>query len=47
MDELFYFPTFDLLTKIVYAKEANSLRYASHRALTADEKKVIERSCRR
>ncbi len=43
MDELFYFPTFDLLTKIVYAKEANSLRYASHRALTADEKKVIER----
>lgn len=43
MDELFYFPTFDLLTKIIYAQEANSLRYASHRSLNADEKKVVER----
>lgn len=43
MDELYYFPTFDLLTKIIYAREANSLRYASHRAINAEEKKVVER----
>jgi hypothetical protein len=43
MDELFYFPTFDLLIKIVYAGEANSIRYATHRAVKTNEKKVVER----
>ncbi len=43
MDELFYFPTFDLLIKVIYAKEANSLRYAAHRAIKTNEKKVLER----
>ncbi|RPI02896.1 MAG: hypothetical protein EHM72_03010 [Calditrichaeota bacterium] len=43
MEELFYFPTFDLLTRITYAQEANSLRYASHRSLNANEKRVVER----
>ena len=43
MDELFYFPTFDLLIKIVYAVEANSIRYATHRSIKTNEKKVVER----
>jgi len=43
MDELFYFPTFDLLIKIVYAREANSIRYATHRSIKTNEKKVVER----
>ncbi len=43
MDELFYFPTFDLLIKVVYAGEANSLRYATHRSIKINEKKVVER----
>jgi len=43
MNELFYFPTFDLLIKVIYAKAENSLRYVSHRALKVNEKKVLER----
>lgn len=43
MDDLFYFPKFDVLTKITYAADVNSLRYASHRKVTSEEKKVIER----
>jgi len=43
MDELFYFPTFDLLIKVVYASEANSIRYATHRSIKTNEKKVVER----
>lgn len=43
MDELFYFPTFDLLARVVYAREANSLRYATHRTIKISEKKVVER----
>ena len=43
MDELFYFPSFDLLIKVIYAQEANSLRYAAHRAIKTNEKKVLER----
>lgn len=43
MDELFYFPSFDLLIKIKYAKDTNSLRYSSHRIITFDERKVIDR----
>ena len=43
MEEFFYFPTFDLLIKTTYAKEANSLRYCSHRSLKMDEKSAVER----
>ncbi|MBN1560000.1 hypothetical protein JW998_07100 [candidate division KSB1 bacterium] len=43
MDELFYFPTFDLLIKVVYASEANSIRYATHRSVKIHEKKIVER----
>jgi hypothetical protein len=43
MDELFYFPSFDLLIKIKYARDTNSLRYSSHRIITFDERKVIDR----
>jgi hypothetical protein len=43
MDELFYFPSFDLLIRITYTKETNSLRYATHRPIAFDERKVIDR----
>jgi hypothetical protein len=43
MDELFYFPSFDLLIKIKYAKDTNSLRYSTHRIITFEERKVIDR----
>ncbi len=43
MDELYYFPTFDLLIKVIYAEEANSLRYATHRDTTLSERKVIDK----
>ena len=43
MEELFYFPSFDLLVKIRYAKDTNSIRYATHRAITTDERKIIDR----
>ena len=42
-DELYYFPTFDLLIKVIYAEEANSLRYATHRSTTLPERKVIDK----
>lgn len=43
MNELFYFPSLDLLIKVIYAREANSMRYATHRSMELDEKKIIER----
>jgi hypothetical protein len=43
MEELFYFPSFDLLIKIKYAKDTNSLRYSTHRIITFEERKVIDR----
>lgn len=43
MDELYYFPSFDLLIKVIYAKDANSLRYATHRDMELSERKVIEK----
>ncbi|MBN1465496.1 hypothetical protein JXA02_07030 [candidate division KSB1 bacterium] len=43
MDELFYFPTFDLLIKVIYASEANSIRYATHRVVKPQEKRIVER----
>ena len=43
MDELFYFPSFDLLIKIKYAKDTNSLRYSTHRIISFEERKIIDR----
>jgi hypothetical protein len=42
MNELFYFAFADLMVRIEYNKEANSLRYASHRRMTSGERMVIE-----
>jgi hypothetical protein len=42
MNELFYFTFADLMVRIEYNKEANSLRYASHRRMTSGERMVIE-----
>jgi hypothetical protein len=42
MEELFYFPSLDLLIKTTYSAYANSLRYATHRSIVADERKVVE-----
>jgi len=42
MEELFYFPSLDLLIKTTYSSYANSLRYATHRAIVAEERKVVE-----
>jgi hypothetical protein len=43
MEEFFYFPSFDLLIKTTYAKEANSLRYSSHRPIKINERQSVER----
>src|SRR5512145_1040334 len=42
MIELFYFSGLDLMIKVEYAREANSLRYASHREMANDERALIE-----
>ncbi len=42
MNELFYFAFADLMVRIEYDKEANSLRYASHRRMVSGERMVIE-----
>lgn len=42
MKELLYFSFADLLVKLEYSKEANSLKYASHREISFDERVVIE-----
>jgi DNA primase catalytic subunit len=42
MIELFYFSGLDLMIKVEYAKEANSLRYASHREMANDERAMTE-----
>ena len=46
MTELFYVSGLDLMVKVEYAKRANSLRYASHRALELDEKVMTEQFIR-
>jgi len=43
MEELFYFPAFDLLIKIKYTKTTNSLRYSTHRPIKLEERKIIDR----
>jgi hypothetical protein len=42
MNELFYFAFADLMVRVEYDKEANSLRYASHRRITSEERMLVE-----
>jgi len=42
MKELLYFSFSDLLVRVEYSKEANSLKYASHRDVSLSERVVIE-----
>jgi hypothetical protein len=42
MNELFYFAFADLMLRVEYNKDANSLRYASHRRMTSGERMIVE-----
>jgi len=42
MKELLYFSFSDLLVRVEYSKEANSLKYSSHREISFGERVVIE-----
>jgi len=42
MKELLYFSFSDLLVKVEYSREANSLKYSSHREISFGERVVIE-----
>lgn len=42
LKELFYFAFADIMAKIEYQKVGNSLRYATHREITFDERFLIE-----
>ena len=42
MKKLYYLSSLDLLLRVQYNKDANSIRFVTHRSLKPDEKKVIE-----
>ena len=42
MKELLYFAFSDLMVQVEYSKEANSLKYSSHRELTFGERVIVE-----
>jgi hypothetical protein len=42
MTELLYFSFSDLMVRVEYGKEANSLRYSSHRKLSFGERVIVE-----
>jgi hypothetical protein len=42
MKELFYFSFADLMARVEYHLEANSLRYATHRKMTDSERIIVE-----
>lgn len=42
MKELFYFSFADLMARIEYHQEANSLRYATHRKMAISERLIVE-----
>jgi hypothetical protein len=42
MNELFYFAFADLMVRVEYNKDTNSLRYASHRRMTSGERMIVE-----
>lgn len=43
MKELYYFSKSDVMIQVQYSSQAQSLRYASHRQLTDDERATIEK----
>ena len=42
MKELLYFSFSDLMVRVEYCKDANSLRYSTHRKISTDERIIIE-----
>lgn len=42
MNELLFFPFVDVLVRVNYGKDTNSIRYTSHRSLLPDERKFVE-----
>jgi hypothetical protein len=42
MKELFYFSFADLMARVEYHREANSLRYATHRKMAFNERIIVE-----
>ncbi|MDZ7288439.1 MAG: hypothetical protein ONB42_00725 [candidate division KSB1 bacterium] len=42
MIKLFYFSSLDLMIKVEYAQQVNTLRYASHREMENDERVMVE-----
>jgi hypothetical protein len=42
MKELFYFSFADLMVRVEYHREANSLRYATHREMTFGERAIVD-----
>ncbi len=43
MKELFYFSKSDLMIQVQYSNQANTIRYASHRNVSDDERQLIEK----
>ena len=43
MEERYYFSTCDILVRTNYDKTSNSIQYASHRALSREERRLTER----
>jgi len=43
MKELFYFSKSDLMIQVQYSYQANTIRYASHRDISDEERQLIER----
>ena len=42
MEELVYFGKFDLLIKVFYDRDVNTIRYVSHRKIAENERKFVE-----
>jgi hypothetical protein len=42
MNELFYFAFADLMVRVEYNKDTNTLRYATHRRMTSGERMILE-----
>jgi len=43
MNELLFFPNVDVLVRVNYGTEANSIRYTTHRSLLSKERKIVEK----
>ncbi len=42
MNELLFFPSVDVLVRVNYGIDTNSIRYTTHRSLLSKERKVVE-----